>query len=34
MEKPTLAIIVPCLNEEEILQKSFNELYRILKGAY
>ena len=31
MEKPILAIVVPCFNEEEILQTTFNELQKVLK---
>ncbi len=31
MEKPILAIVVPCFNEEEILQTTFGVLQKILK---
>lgn len=31
MEKPVLAIITPCLNEEEIIEKSYSELSSVLK---
>lgn len=31
MEKPVLAIITPCLNEEEIIEKSYFELSSVLK---
>ena len=31
MEKPTLAIIVPCYNDSEILKTTFNELSKILE---
>lgn len=31
MNKPVLSIIVPCLNEEEIIEKSYSELSYVLK---
>lgn len=31
-EKPVLAIIVPCYNEEEVVKMSYFELYEVLKG--
>ena len=31
MNKPVLAIITPCFNEEEIIEKSYSELSSVLK---
>lgn len=32
MNKPVLAIITPCLNEEEIIEKSYSEISSVLKS--